>query len=75
VVLRADVTRINGTYWNVHGYWRGRLNTTSAPSQPTIQDLLNRTYHMGLTYANPQLNLDGRLRAAVPALGQQPRHD
>ena len=23
VVLRADITRINGTHWNLNGYWRG----------------------------------------------------
>ena len=29
LVLRTDVTRIGGTYWNVSGYWRGRLNSRS----------------------------------------------
>jgi hypothetical protein len=52
-VVRADVTRIGGTYWNLRGYWRGRLSSTSAASQQTLQDLLNRTYHLGLTYENP----------------------
>ena len=28
VVVRADVTRIAGTYWNFTGYWRGRLNSS-----------------------------------------------
>jgi hypothetical protein len=52
-VVRADFTRIGGTYWNLRGYWRGRLSSTSAASQQTLQDLLNRTYHLGLTYENP----------------------
>ncbi|MBI3475114.1 MAG: AMIN domain-containing protein [Acidobacteria bacterium] len=52
VVLRADITRLNGTYWNVSGYWRGRLNHTTAGTQ-TLQDLLNRTYHLYTTYDNP----------------------
>ena len=52
-VLRADFTRIGGTYWNLSGYWRGRLSSTSGTAQPTLQDLLNRTYHLGLTYENP----------------------
>jgi hypothetical protein len=52
-VFRADFTRIGGTYWNMSGYWRGRLNSFSATSQPTLQDLLNRTYHLELTYQNP----------------------
>jgi hypothetical protein len=53
VVLRADITRINGTYWNVSGYWRGRLNSTTAGPQ-TLQDLINRTYHLYTTYDNPR---------------------
>lgn len=54
VVLRADITRINGTYWNLSGYWRGRLDSRSAPAQQGIQDLINRTYHLTLTWANPK---------------------
>jgi hypothetical protein len=52
-IFRADFTRIGGTYWNLSGYWRGRLNSFSASTQPTLQDLLNRTYHLDLTYQNP----------------------
>ena len=53
-VLRADLTRIGGTYWNFRGYWRGRLSSTSSASSPqTLQDLINRTYHLALTYENP----------------------
>jgi hypothetical protein len=52
-VIRADITRIGGTYWNFRGYWRGRLSSTSATSQQTLQDLINRTYHLALTYENP----------------------
>jgi hypothetical protein len=52
-IFRADFTRIGGTYWNLSGYWRGRINSFSTTSQPTLQDLLNRTYHLDLTYQNP----------------------
>ena len=52
MVLRADITRIYGTHWNVSGYWRGRLNHTTTGTQ-TLQDLLNRTYHLYTTYDNP----------------------
>jgi hypothetical protein len=54
LVARTDFTRIGGTYWNLNGFWRGRLTSTSATAQPTLQDLLNRTYHLGLTYDNPK---------------------
>lgn len=64
VVLRADITRINGTHWNLNGYWRGGLTSTSSRSQPTLQDLLNRTYTMSLTYQNP----DSRWVAGVGRL-------
>jgi hypothetical protein len=56
MVVRADITRIHGSHWNLNGYWRGNLQFASTPSQPTIQDLLNRTYQMSLTYVNPQSN-------------------
>jgi hypothetical protein len=52
-IFRADFTRIGGTYWNMSGYWRGRVSSFSATSQRTLQDLLNRTYHLELTYQNP----------------------
>ncbi|MFB3813539.1 MAG: hypothetical protein ACE14L_05455 [Terriglobales bacterium] len=52
MVIRANITRINGTYWNLSGYWRGRLDSRSSPSR-SIQDLINRTYHLNLTYSNP----------------------
>ncbi|HEY7616384.1 MAG TPA: hypothetical protein VH744_06240, partial [Terriglobales bacterium] len=54
LVVRSDITRIYGTYWNLSGYWRGRLTSTSGGSQATLQDLINRTYHLGLTYDNPR---------------------
>ena len=56
VVLRADMTRIGGTYWNLSGYTRFRANSTTAPQQATLNDLLNRTYHMALTYNSPRSN-------------------
>jgi hypothetical protein len=54
MLLRANVTRINGTYWNLDGYWRGNIQSASSPAVASIQDLINRTYQMGLTYVNPQ---------------------
>jgi hypothetical protein len=53
MIVRADITRLNGTYWNVSGYWRGRLNSRSSTGQQTLQDLINRTYHLSMTYDNP----------------------
>jgi len=57
-MLQADMSRIGGTYWNFTGYWRGRLNTqgtggSSATTPVTLTDLVNRTYHLGLFYQNP----------------------
>ena len=54
LVLRTDVTRIGGSYWNLSGYWRGRLNSRSMGSgQQTLNDVINRTYHLGMQYVNP----------------------
>jgi hypothetical protein len=56
MVFRADFTRMFGTHWNLNGYWRGQLRTNSSASQATLQDLMNRTYLMSLTYVNPDSN-------------------
>jgi len=53
IALRADITRIGGSYWNFTGYWRGRMTSASSTSQPTLLDLMNRTYYIGLFYDNP----------------------
>lgn len=53
VVLRANFTRIGGTYWNFQGYYNGTIDSTSAASQATLQQLINRTYQLGLTFDNP----------------------
>jgi hypothetical protein len=53
MALRADMTRIGGSYWNFTGYWRGRITSSSTTTQPTLMDLMNRTYHIGLYYDNP----------------------
>jgi hypothetical protein len=52
MVVRADFTRLFGTHWNLNGYWRGTLHE-SAAAQNSIQDLMNRTYLMSLSYINP----------------------
>lgn len=57
MVFRGDITRIGGTYWNISGYWRGRLTKESATSQQTLQNLINRTYHLDMTYDNPNSTL------------------
>ncbi len=54
LVLRMDMTRIGGSYWNFTGYWRGRLSQqTGVLPQQTLNDLLNRTYQIGFYYNNP----------------------
>jgi hypothetical protein len=53
LVARLDMTRIGGTYWNASGYWRGRLTTNNYSGNSTLQDLINRTYHLSMTYDNP----------------------
>jgi len=57
MVFRGDITRIGGTYWNLSGYWRGELTKASAASQQTLQTLINRTYHLNVTYDNPNSSL------------------
>jgi hypothetical protein len=57
MVFRGNITRIGGTYWNLSGYWRGELTKASAASQQTLQNLINRTYHLNMTYDNPNSTL------------------
>lgn len=52
-VVRLDFTRMFGTHWNLNGYWRGERRTGSGPTA-TLQDLLNRTYLISLSYVNPE---------------------
>ena len=52
LVVRMDMTRIAGTYWNFTGYWNGRM-TSQSTSVQTLNDLLNRTYTIGFYYNNP----------------------
>jgi hypothetical protein len=55
LVVRVDMTRMGGSYWNLTGYWRGRIDSRqSEPTGPTLNDLLNRTYHLGMYYNNPR---------------------
>ena len=53
MIFRADFSRILGTHWNLNGYWRGSRQSSSAPAQQTLQNLLNRTYLMSFAYINP----------------------
>jgi hypothetical protein len=55
MVFRADWSRILGSHWNLNGYWRGSIQRSQGAAQTTtLQDSLNRTYLMSLTYINPQ---------------------
>ena len=71
IVVRIDATRLGGSFWNLTGYWRGRINSASnggaGPQPATINDLLNRTYQIGLFYNNPNSqNTMGFGRLYVP---------
>src|SRR5579871_2470419 len=56
MLMRMDAIRLAGTFWNFTGYWRGRLTTSGGTNSQivTLNDLLNRTYTIGLTYTNPE---------------------
>jgi hypothetical protein len=58
LLVQADMSHIAGTHWDFTGYWRGLVNTqnagaTGGTSPTTLNDLMNRTYHLGLYYQNP----------------------
>lgn len=53
MVFRGDITRINGTFWDLSGFWRSSFTSQAPAGQATLQDLINRTYHLSMTYNNP----------------------
>jgi hypothetical protein len=55
-ILRLDATRLENTYWSASGYYRGRVQSHTNYQQQTLTDLINRTYHLSLTYDNPKSN-------------------
>jgi hypothetical protein len=56
-LLRIDASRIAGSYWNISGYQRGRFQTrTNSKGQETLNDLINRTYRLNISYENPDSN-------------------
>ena len=55
VTFRFDFTRIGSSYWSLGGYWRARVSARARPvEQQSITDVLQRVYHFGLRYDNPQ---------------------
>ena len=55
--FRGDITRIGGIYWNLSGYYRGRMTSQRGSNIQTVQDLINHTYHLSMTYDNPNSSL------------------
>lgn len=59
LLIDADMSQIGGTHWNFKGFWRGNLTTQKTGNSgggvppTTLNDLINRTYHLGLFYENP----------------------
>ncbi len=53
LIFQADMNRLGGSYWNLSGYYRGRFISQTPASQATLTDLINRTYHLSITYNNP----------------------
>jgi len=72
--FQGDVTRIGGTFWNLSGYYRGRFTKQPAAQQQTLQDLINHTYHLSLTYDNRCPSWCGS-RSPVSTLGFESGHD
>lgn len=52
--VRVDWSRIGGSYWTLTGYWRGSMTSSQSGQPSSLLDLMNRTYLIGLFYANPK---------------------
>ena len=68
ISLHLDSSRLGGSYWNLRGYYRGyRHSRDMAGDKPMLVDLVNRTYHLNLTYDNPNSHwVVGAGRLMVP---------
>ena len=55
ITFRFDFTRIGNSHWNLGGYWRARISSRERPlQQQSLTDVLQRVYHFGIRYDNPQ---------------------
>jgi len=52
--FQTDMKQIAGTHWDLQGYWRGRFTTNSQPDEGTMDDYLDRSYIIQLSYDNPE---------------------
>ena len=68
ITLHMDSSRLGGSYWNLRGYYRGyRHSRDRVGDKPMLVDLVNRTYHLNLTYDNPNSHwVIGAGRLMVP---------
>ena len=69
LVARMDMTRIAGTYWNLSGYWRGRLNKNSYSNTQTIPGHDQPDVSLEHDLRQSQFKAGGGVRPHVPALG------
>jgi hypothetical protein len=53
IAFQGEITRIGGTHWNLSGYERAELTHESALAAQTLQETMNRTYHLNMIYDNP----------------------
>ncbi len=54
LTVRIDSSRLGGSYWKLGGYYRGYRHSLGGESTaPMLVDLVNRTYHLSLSYDNP----------------------
>lgn len=52
LAINTDTTQIAGTHWNLQGYWRERWTTNSQPEEQTLENYLDRTYLIQMSYDN-----------------------
>ncbi len=78
--ISSDMTKIAGTNWNFTGFWRGRLRQTDSglngSQLESLDNRIDRTYHIGLYYDSPQSAMIGGFgRLSVPGAPSLPTID
>ena len=78
--IQSDITHIADTNWSFTGYWRGRFRQTSSglngAQLESLDDRIDRTYHIGLYYESPDSpNIAGFGRLGVPGAPSLPTVD
>ncbi len=75
VVFRADMTRINGTYWNFTGFYRGRLDPFGGNTVTDLDGSDQPHVHHRPVLQQSRIKVRDGCGAPISSMGHQPGYD